>query len=163
MRLDQAAGLRELLVPRRLRMLPLASVLGGLQHDLLVTQLGAALEAYACHVHELDDSWAWHLAREREAVLALAPDGDSITAAYTFIKAASRRHDHRRFRLLFADAPERFDPEVAAARLSRVADRFLQVEVKLGGVLARDPGHDALCNLAAAAAEWLLPEYPMSA
>src|SRR3954469_1750349 len=130
MRSDQAAGLRELLLPRRLRMLPLASVLGGLEHDQLVTRLGAALEPHGCRVHELEDSRTWRLAREHEAVLALSHDADGLTAAYTFVKAAARRHGQRRFRLLFAEVPERFDPHPAVVRLSRVADRFLQVEVR---------------------------------
>src|SRR6185436_6298509 len=95
-----------------------------------------------------------------EIVLALGDDTQSVTAAYTLVKAAARRHGRRRFRLLFAGTPQLFEPRQIVARMARVARRFLNVEVKLGAVLAHEPYPDALSDLAAAAQGWRLPEYP---
>ena len=160
MSVDQAAGLRQLLGTRRLRMVPLASVLGAGEHESLVVHLDGALREHACRVHELDQPTAWFFDRRDDVILALGDDSQSITAAYTIIKAAARRHGQRSFRLLFAGTPLRFDARPIVARMARVAQRFLDVEVKLGGVLERERFADALGDLACAVPAWRLPEYP---
>ena len=157
---DQAAGLRRKLGTRRLRMDPLASVLDRNEHELLIAQLDRALTEHACRVHELDQPTAWYFDRRDDVVLALGDDSQSITAAYTIIKAAARRHGQRSFRLLFSGTALRFDAGPIVARMARVAQRFLGVDVRLGGVLERERYADALGDLACAVPGWRLPEYP---
>lgn len=157
---DQAAGLRQLFGSRRLRMLPLASVLGATEHEALVAHLNCALHEHGCRVHPLDEPSAWFFDRRDDVVLALGDDAQSMTAAYMFIKAAARRHEQRAFRLLFAGTAERFEPRPLVARMARAAKRFLGVDVRLGAVLARTRYADALGEFAAVIPGWRLPEFP---
>ena len=116
-----------------------------------------------------------------EVVLALDTSAESVTAAYTLIKAALRADGQRRYRLLFADTPADFDVAGLAGRMVDAAHRFLGAELREGGTLPRhaalqsafhpptrrtlvssDPAHPAAAaflSLAGASAGWGLPEF----
>jgi len=151
---DQAAGLRRLLGAERRRMLPVASVLSARSHEALASRLRAALAPHGCALRVLDEPADWDAARGHDVFVALAGDFESATAAYALVKAAVASHGKRRFQLLFHGAPGR----AIVSRFKRVTERFLAVDVRVAGVLARQPGARSLAELAAKLADADLPE-----
>lgn len=112
-----------------------------------------------------------------EVVLALDASPESVTAAYSLIKASLHSDGQRRYRLLFADLPDDADPAPLADRMIGAGQRFLGADLRDGGSLPRhvalqsaarqtlvssDPAHPAAAaflSLAGASADWGLPEF----
>lgn len=116
-------------------------------------------------------------AGDHEVVLALDAHPESVTAAYSLIKASLRSDGQRRYRLVFADLPADADAGTLAARMIDAGQRFLGADLRDGGSLPRhaalqsaarrtlvssDPAHPAAAaflSLAGASAGWGLPEF----
>ncbi len=112
-----------------------------------------------------------------EVVLALDASPESVTAAYSLIKASLQSDGQRRYRLLFADLPDDADAAPLADRMIGAGQRFLGADLRDGGSLPRhvalqsatrqtlvssDPAHPAAAaflSLAGASADWGLPEF----
>ncbi|MFM9983303.1 MAG: MinD/ParA family protein [Burkholderiales bacterium] len=112
-----------------------------------------------------------------EVVLALDASPESVTAAYSLIKASLQSDGQRRYRLLFADLPGDADAAPLADRMIGAGQRFLGADLRDGGSLPRhvalqsatrqtlvssDPAHPAAAaflSLAGASADWGLPEF----
>lgn len=114
-----------------------------------------------------------------EVVLALETGAEAVTATYAMIKAAMRSEGQRCYRLLFVEAAADFDVMSLYERMNGAAQRFLGIELRAGGVLARepalrraasarqtivtsDPAHPAAAaflSMAGASVDWGLPEF----
>jgi hypothetical protein len=150
---DQAEGLREILRAECRFSLPLISALPERAHDALVARLDEALAPHGCRVQVLDGEAQWNALGTHEVAVALGGDFEAATAAYALVKAAVGNYGRRRFQLLFAGAPGR----AIVSRFVRVADYFLDVDVRYAGVVGRGRGR-ALQDLAQKLAARPLPE-----
>ncbi len=80
--------------------------------------------------------------RPERIVVAVSPDGPSITEAYAQMKRLAHRHDCRRFSIAVLRAASLDEGQTVFANLSDVARRHLGIELDLVGSLAAqgDPG-----------------------
>jgi flagellar biosynthesis protein FlhG len=112
------------------------------------------------------------LPQDAEMLVVTRTDRGSVTATYSRLKALSRRHGRRRFRLVVNGAPEA-EARGLHRHMAAVARRFLDAELAYGGSLGQQaalraggPRAAAACAagfeaLARALADWRLAEYPV--
>jgi flagellar biosynthesis protein FlhG len=94
----------------------------------------------------------------REVVLALQTDAESVTDAYALIKTALRRDGQHSFRMLFSGASP-LEAGPLLGRMSAAALRFLEVELRSGGVIPRTGAGAACRAVANASYGWNLPVF----
>lgn len=113
------------------------------QYEYLVEQLGA-LQGYADYV--LIDTGAGLNAQMLRLILAaddvlvvLTPEPTSITDAYALIKMVVTREPETRLQLVVNRAQTPAEGKETAQKISLVAERFLNSQIPLLGILPDDP------------------------
>jgi flagellar biosynthesis protein FlhG len=182
--------LEEIIVsgPGGLKIVPAAS---GLKHMTELGALGHAglIRAFSELSDRLDvlvidtaagisDSVLSFSAAAQEVVVVVCDEPASITDAYALIKLMSREHGARRFRILASMARNEREADELYAKLTRVSERFLEVNLDFLGWVPFDDylrksvqkqravveaypnsaSAQAFLQLARKAAAWPLPE-----
>lgn len=79
------------------------------------------------------------LAAASHPVVVTTPEPHAITDAYALLKVYRERHGTRPFHLVVNMVRDRGEGERVAAKMQFAAERFLGLELRLAGVLPRDP------------------------
>lgn len=79
------------------------------------------------------------LAAASHPVVVTTPEPHAITDAYALLKVYRERHGARPFHLVVNMARDQGEGERVAAKMQFAAERFLGLELRLVGVLPRDP------------------------
>ncbi len=176
--------------PEGLKIVPAAS---GLKHMTELGPLGHAglIRAFSDLGRHLDvllidtaagisDGVLSFATAAQEVVVVVCDEPASITDAYALIKLMSREHGVGRFRVLASMAKNEPEGEALYAKLTRVTDRFLDVNLDYIGCVPfddwlrkavqkqravveaypRSPSAQSFQRLARATARWPLPQNP---
>ena len=113
---------------QRLTLLDQVDSLDG-DFDVLLIDTGAGISANVC----------FFATAAQETLVVVTPEPTALTDAYALIKVLSTRYAEHHFSVLVNMARSEFDARKTFTQLTRVAERFLQVNLRWAGYVPYDP------------------------
>ena len=155
--------------PHDIHILPAASGVAGMA-DLDLGQRAGLIEAVSSLDADVDHlliDLAAGIATDvltfsraaQEVLVVVSTEPASITDAYALIKVLSRDHGLRRFHVLPNMVADAREGQILFQRLSAVAERYLEVQLDLAGIIPLDPA----MRSAVRAQQCIFDRYPGSA
>ena len=98
-------------------------------YDVLLIDTGAGISNNVLHLNSISDA----------LMVVTTPEPHAMTDAYAFLKVMYERHQKKNFNIIVNQAISEEQGLKTYQKLADVSRRFLGIELRLGGVVPKDP------------------------